>query len=80
MLKNKRNVITRAICAVCGRENESTFHALLACPVAPALWDAMQEIWPITRRVDVQWSGDEWLFNLLDGQLDQYRDMIIMVL
>ena len=77
MLKNKRNVSTRATCAVCGREDESTFHALLACPVAAGLWDAMEEIWPIP---NVDWSGDEWLFNLLDGQLDQYRDMIIMVL
>lgn len=40
--KSRRHLGSNGYCRLCGREKESTFHSLIACPNAANLWGAMQ--------------------------------------
>ncbi|KAE8796376.1 protein transport protein sec24 [Hordeum vulgare] len=65
---------------VCDREQESSFHALLACPHTAALWDAMRLYWPLPDRSLINWTCKEWLLQLLEESHVSVRSRIIMVL
>jgi hypothetical protein len=78
--KHRCHLGTHGNCPLCGRERESSFHALLVCPNAPAFWDSMQKQWPLPNRTDITCTGDEWFLHLLAHSQPQIRDMIIMAL
>ncbi|KAE8809075.1 retrotransposon unclassified [Hordeum vulgare] len=48
--KKRRHFDLNGFCQVCDQEKESSFHALLACPHAAALWDIMCLYWPVPDR------------------------------
>ncbi|KAI4969081.1 hypothetical protein ZWY2020_046411 [Hordeum vulgare] len=78
--KKRRHFDLNGFCQVCDREQESSFHALLACPHAANLWDTMRLYWPLPDRLHINYTGKEWLFNLLDEAQVSVRSRIIMVL
>ena len=45
---------------------EDSYHALIQCPHADALWLAMREIWPITKVLDVH-GREDWLESWLES-------------
>ena len=51
--RNRRHIGIRATCGMCGRGDESSFHALLVCPNAASLWDATKDCWPLPNRYDI---------------------------
>ena len=42
-----RHLRTSATCPLCGLEEDSSFHALVACTEAMALWNGMCSRWPL---------------------------------
>ncbi|KAE8809617.1 retrotransposon unclassified [Hordeum vulgare] len=78
--KKRRHFDLNGFCQVCDREQESSFHALLACPHAAALWDIMRLYWPLPDRSLINWTCKEWLLQLLDESQVSVRSRIIMVL
>ncbi|KAE8804042.1 hypothetical protein D1007_20004 [Hordeum vulgare] len=78
--KKRRHFDLNGFCQVCDREQESSFHALLACPHAANLWDTMRLYWPLPDRLQTNFTGKEWLFTLLDEAPVSVRSRIIMVL
>ena len=54
-----RHLRTRATCPLCGVEDESSFHALVACKEAVQLWEGMRRIWliPSNERLVKYWGG-----------------------
>ncbi|KAE8772420.1 hypothetical protein D1007_55554 [Hordeum vulgare] len=71
---------TRATCALCGRDEETSFHAQLVCPNAVILWDSMQSVWPLPSWMDITCTGTEWLFHMLVEAQESIRSRIVMVL
>ena len=63
---------------MCGLEVESTFHALITCGHARALWEAMREFGPLPATDQLIDNGKEWLLHVLSGCFEQVRDMIIL--
>lgn len=78
--KNQRHMGTLATCALCGRDEETSFHALLVCPNAARLWDSMQSVWPLPSRMDITCTGTEWLLHMLVEAQESIRSRIIMML
>ncbi|KAE8786890.1 retrotransposon unclassified [Hordeum vulgare] len=78
--KKRRHFDLNGFCQDCDREQESSFHALLACPHAADLWDRMRLYWPLPDRLLINWTGKEWLLKLLDEAQVSVRSRIIMVL
>ncbi|KAE8787456.1 retrotransposon unclassified [Hordeum vulgare] len=78
--KFRRHIGTSGHCSLCDREEEESFHALLACPNAALMWDTMQLSWPLPNRVDIPCTGSEWLLHLLAESHEHIRSRIIMVL
>jgi hypothetical protein len=66
--------------SLCGTDDDDSFHALVACPHAAALWECMSEVWMIPARETVRNTGYEWLFNLLDSHPEQAHSMIVMMI
>lgn len=52
-------------CWVCGRENEGTYHALVTCPQARCVWQAMRSICPLLHDDILVDNGKEWLLHVL---------------
>lgn len=63
--KHRHHLGTHGNCPLCGRERESSFHALLVCPNASAFWDTMQKQWPLPNRIDITCTCDEWFLHFL---------------
>ena len=53
-------------CLLCGQAKEDVHHALVICPHAAALWEAMREHWALPTPADLRNAEPEWLFRLLD--------------
>ncbi|KAE8813400.1 retrotransposon unclassified [Hordeum vulgare] len=77
---HRRHMTTQSTCLLCDRDVESSFHALLVCPHAATLWDAMQTVWPLPPRTDIKCTGKEWLFHFLLEVPESIHSRIIMVL
>lgn len=61
------HLVTQAPCPVCGKEDEGSHYALVACMHASDLWDAMGMVWPIPAKETVLDTGIDWLLLLLAG-------------
>jgi hypothetical protein len=69
-----------ATCQVCGREDESGYHAVVRCPQAAALHDAMREHWMLPEENMFSYSGPEWLLHLLGTVRPEERNNALLVL
>ncbi|KAM0876387.1 hypothetical protein ACQ4PT_036201 [Festuca glaucescens] len=77
---NQHHLDVLSTCPLCGTTDEDSFHVLVACPHAAAIWDCMGEVWMIPAKESVRNTGYEWLFDLLDSQPEQTRSMIVMMI
>ena len=57
--KIRHHMPVSGLCRICGAEREDTHHALIQCPHAHALWEAMRDVWPIPRIATP--IRDDWL-------------------
>ncbi|RLM59026.1 hypothetical protein C2845_PM18G01090 [Panicum miliaceum] len=69
-----------AVCDICGREEETEFHAVVSCGHAVNLRKAMQEIWPLPPEDMLNFSGPEWLLMLIDRADADIAARILLVL
>ena len=53
-------------CTICGHDTEDAHHALIRCPHAAGLWNAMREVWDLPNDADLQDTETEWIFHLLE--------------
>ena len=74
-----RYIPTLSTCRLCGLEEEGTFHALVACDHARAIWLQMRDRWPLPPDEFLLDNGREWLMHLLCKVSNDVRDMIIML-
>ena len=74
-----RHIPTTSTCRLCGLEEEGTFHALVACDHARAIWLQMRDRWPLPPDEFLLDNGREWLMHLLCRSSNDVRDMIIML-
>jgi hypothetical protein len=67
-MRNKfaRGMETSAICPICDREDESSFHATVVCPAAKGLRDAMRKYWLLPDEQQFLYTGPDWLLLLLN--------------
>lgn len=63
--KKIRRMETQNTCGLCGGV-EDVHHAVLLCPHARSLRQAMREKWPLPREEDLHYSGHEWLLRIID--------------
>jgi hypothetical protein len=61
----RRKMSTSALCQLCGREEEDTFHIFLRCLHARDLWCAMSEVWDLPPDRMLKPTGTDWLVHLL---------------
>jgi hypothetical protein len=66
--KKRRHIPVSGQCRICGHDSEDSFHALIQCPHAAALWAAMWDVWDIP-----VWKGgrrrdwfEQWIISLQD--------------
>lgn len=53
-VKKHRHLEVIEQCQRCGYETEDSFHAVVSCPMARAVWDAMGEVWKIDQPCQLQ--------------------------
>jgi hypothetical protein len=67
-------------CKICGQEDEDSFHALVTCPQARGLWNAMRQCWNIPKNVELDNRRSDWVLNLLQKLIETQRMMVLMIL
>jgi ribonuclease HI len=78
--KLKRKLETDGICALCGCEDETSYHATVACTKARALRQEMRKSWEIPNERCFKFTGPDWLLILLDGLNSEKRGLLLMLL
>jgi hypothetical protein len=66
--RKRRTLVENARCSICGREEESGYHATIRCTKAWALHLDMRKYWAIPAEVKFTYTGPDWLQILL-GQI-----------
>jgi hypothetical protein len=54
-----------ARCTICGREDESSYHAVLRCTKARALRMELRKHWVLPEESKFRYTGPDWLLILL---------------
>lgn len=78
--QKQRHLATDNTCTLCGTVEESVHHALIICPHAAALWDAMRETWELPTPEDLHDTEQEWLFRLLDKISETQKLATLMIM
>ena len=78
--KKYRHISTRDSCLVCGREKETSFHALVSCEHAQRIWAQMRTVWRLPSQELLHDTGKEWFLNVLENCDDHMRDCTIMLI
>lgn len=78
--KHRRHLESQSDCELCGWAREDVFHAVVACPHAKGLRDAMRAHWSLPREEEIINTGPDWLILILERYDDQTRANFLMVL
>ena len=78
--KKRRHMELDGICTICGQEEETAHHALVRCPHAQNLWDAMRRVWDLPPIESLRNTQPDWLLMLLQELNDTQRMLVLMVL
>jgi hypothetical protein len=62
-----KHITNVASCEICGAECEDCYHAVMVCPHAKALRDAMREVWSLPPEDGLRNAGPEWLLAVVDS-------------
>ena len=68
------------ICKVCGNAMEDAHHALIWCPHAVGLWNAMRGEWDIPKADQLKDGAPDWLSSLLEKLSDTQRLICLMIM
>jgi hypothetical protein len=63
--RRTRKLEKDAVCQVCGREEESGYHAVVRCSQAIALRREMRKHWVLPDEHRFEYTGPDWLLHLL---------------
>lgn len=77
--KVKRNMEKEATCELCGMTNETSFHAVVECPLAFDLRQAMRQRWSLPKEELFRYTGPDWFLLLLDRLTEDQRDWIKLI-
>ncbi|TVU25372.1 hypothetical protein EJB05_27866, partial [Eragrostis curvula] len=76
----KRRTLTKiATCQICGKEDESAFHAVVRCTKAMALRCELRKDWSLPDEKQFVFNGPDWLLMLL-GSVDEVVGACILLL
>jgi hypothetical protein len=73
----RHHIPVNGLCRICCAHREDLFHALMHCPHASALWEAMREVWEIPR-VSTP-ARDRWLEAWLLSMPMKLCDRVLMI-
>jgi hypothetical protein len=67
------------VCQLCGSQEEDVYHALLVCPHAVALRQAMRAHWSLPLEGDLFKSGPDWLLMMvLNSSLEVLANLFML--
>jgi hypothetical protein len=78
--KFRRTLELQSTCTICGMDEESSYHATIACTKARALRDKMREHWDLPKEFLFRPTGKEWLLVLLDNCNINQRTQVLLLL
>lgn len=80
--KFKRKLEPTPTCDLCGNGYETSYHAVVVCPQARALRQAMSQHWNLPDEKIFSYTGKDWLLLLLllDRVSKDLRGLILLVL
>lgn len=78
--KFKRNLEPSPTCGLCGKEEETSYHAVMSCRQARTLRDAMRDHWDLPDEAQCRYTGGEWLLLLIDRATDDQRNALLLLL
>jgi hypothetical protein len=67
-------------CQLCGQQPEDAYHALLICPHALALRQAMRQHWLLSAEQDLSWTRPKWLLLLVHNNSLEVLANLFMLL
>jgi hypothetical protein len=70
----------KATCQVCGKEEESGYHAVVRCTQATALQQEMRQHWILLDERKFEYTGPDWILHLLNTTESKERNNIILLL
>jgi hypothetical protein len=78
--KKYRHLDQQDVCELCGSHEEVVFHALLVCPHAVALRQAMRNHWHLPAEEDLVRTGPDWLLMLvLNNSLEVLANLFMLL-
>jgi ribonuclease HI len=78
--KYRRKLELDSTCNICGCEDETSFHATVACTKSRALREEMRKGWDLPAESLFKHSGPDWLLIMLDGISNERRGLVLMML
>jgi hypothetical protein len=78
--RKARTLEKEAACQVCGKEDESGYHAVVQCSQTSALRREMRKHWVLPEESMFMFSGPDWLLHLLGAVGHDERNYTLLVL
>jgi hypothetical protein len=75
-----RHLTNDASCEMCGAMVEDGYHAVMLCPHAKALRDAMRGVWCLPPKELLRYNGPEWLLTVPDvGKMEEVANLAMVL-
>jgi hypothetical protein len=68
--RKSRTMVRTGTCTICGREDETRYHAVIRCPKAKALRRELRKHWALPDEDHFVCTGPDWLLVPLLSRLD----------
>jgi hypothetical protein len=78
--RKRRTLAKEARCTICGREDESGYHAVLRCTKARALRLELRKQWVLPDESKLRYTGPEWLLVLLSQLNEGLKAKLLLML
>jgi hypothetical protein len=78
--RRRRTLVQSATCTICGREDESGYHATLWCTKARALRLELRKHWALPEEARLSSTGPDWLLILLNQLKEGPKARFLLVL